>query len=104
MTDDRDTTHERELIARYENAMHRMQSATAFCFERGDALFTPRHARVGLNGIMADHGALVTLLVEKGVIDRLEYLEAVARGAEREAQSMVERARRLSGSPNLEFA
>lgn len=104
MTDaDRDE-RERQLLARYEVAMHRMQSATRFCLEGGDDLGDPKHTRVGLNGIMADHGALVGLLIAKGLLDRLEYFEAIASAAEREADSMVLRARRRSGIPDLEFA
>jgi len=46
---------------------------------------------------MVDHGALVTLLVDKGVITDEEYLEAIAEGMEREARDYKEMLSNLLG-------
>lgn len=92
------------MEARYERAMHRGQSAIAFLLSLGSDMANPKHLRVGLNGAMADHGSLVRLLVQKGVITHDEYMTALVEGTEKEADDVVARARRESGNPHLDFA
>lgn len=70
-----------ENITRYNNAQHAMQSGVAFLDKLEG---TEKHLRVGINSALVDHGSLVGLLVEKGVITNEEYLEAVATGMEEE--------------------
>lgn len=74
---------------RYMAAMHAMQSGVATDMKtdpnaRSQGATTPKHLRVGLNGALADQGALVRLLVGKGIITEAEYFEAVADAAEAE--------------------
>lgn len=74
---------------RYEAAMHSMQTAVKYEIEiKGEngAAADPKHLRVGINSAMADHAALVKLLLSKGVITEAEYYEAIVQGAEAEAQ------------------
>lgn len=75
----------KDLKDRYLAAMHGMQSGVATELTWGlDGAATPKHLRVGLNGIMTDHGALVRLLIKNGVFTAQEYYEAIVEGAEME--------------------
>lgn len=61
----------------YVSAAHAMQSGVAMEQSRGSQCGTPKHLRVGVNSAMADHCALVRLLMSKGIITEAEYLEAI---------------------------
>lgn len=93
-----------EFLQRYTAVGHRQQSATAFyqAHENHDPERHHKHLRVGVNNAMSDHGALVDLLVDKGLITRGDYYEKVLEFAEREADSAVERARGYA--PGVNFA
>ncbi len=68
---------------RYERAAHRVQAAIAFNPDRpGDQY---KDLRTGVDMSKSDLGGLVTLLIEKGVFTKTEYIAAVADFAEREA-------------------
>lgn len=92
--------------ARYLRAMHGVQSAIAFEITNGGdaaAAATPKHLRVGINGAMVDASAVAGLLIQKGLFSEAEYVAALADGAERELELLTDRARQLSGIPNLNF-
>lgn len=78
-----------EYTTRWQRAAHAMQSGVAarMNWAERDETTEPKHLRVGVNSALVDHGALVDLLVSKGVITRLEYLRAIAEGMEREQAS-----------------
>jgi len=69
---------------RYERAAHRVQTAIAFNPDRPRDQY--KDLRTGLDLTKADMGGLATLLIAKGIFTLEEYLEAVADGAEREAE------------------
>lgn len=74
---------------RYVKAAHAVQSGVKTDMETdanvlSQGATTPKHLRVGLNNVMADHGSLAYLLIQKGVITEDEYLNAIADGIERE--------------------
>ncbi len=73
-----------ELRERYLAAMHAVQSGVAMEIEAGSTDTTPKHLRVGINSAMVDHGALATVLIQKGILTEEEYFEALAETAERE--------------------
>lgn len=81
MTDEQ-RKHHAEL--RWMAASHAMQSGVAMEMNHRPELTQPKHLRVGVNTALADHGSLVRLLIAKGIITELEYLEAIAEGMERE--------------------
>ncbi len=81
---------------RYYAAAHAMQSGVAMKMNYDPSETTPKHLRVGVNSAMSDHGALVTLLIEKGVITKAEYFEAVAAAMEREAANYEAEVSRLT--------
>jgi hypothetical protein len=81
MTDDEKKD---ELRARWFAAMHAVQSGVAMEMNFNPGPTEPKHLRTGINAVMSDHGALVGLLVAKGAITDLEYMEAIAKNAEQE--------------------
>lgn len=82
-------------MTRYTKALHAMQSGVAMTRQKDiddgipqDLRETgPKHLRVGVNSAMSDHGALVRLLIAKGLFTEEEYEKEVVEAAEREAES-----------------
>lgn len=72
---------------RYIRACHAMQSAVAFELECGSekvAGATPKYLRVGVNSALVEFGALVKLMVDKGLITLEEFDKALADAMEAE--------------------
>ncbi|MEI9995129.1 MAG: hypothetical protein WDM91_11080 [Rhizomicrobium sp.] len=80
-----------EFARRHQIAQHAMQAGVAYEIARDDHSVWPKHLRVGINTAMIDHASLVKLLVKKGVITELEYLQAIAEGMEDERARYEER-------------
>lgn len=73
---------------RYRAAMHGVQTAIAYELGRGDSKeCEPKHLRVGINSAMVDSGAIVELLIEKGVFTWDEFYAKLADKAEAELAS-----------------
>jgi hypothetical protein len=92
-----------ELRQRYMRAAHAMQTATAFQIENlGDfkAGSDHKHLRVGVNSSMADTNALGALLIGKGLITELEYMEAITLGMEQEAERVAVDTRKQCNLPD----
>jgi hypothetical protein len=101
-----------EQRARYEAAMHRMQSAVAFDitkqlnmpgrYEVLNKLF--KDLRVGLNSTLRNNGVLADMLIKKGVFTEEEYFEAMVAGAEQEASERAADVRtKWMLGPGVEF-
>lgn len=74
-------------MSAYERAAHRVQSAIAFLMGR-DPDYTavqPKHLRVGIDLSKSDQAGLAALLMEKGVFTKDEYIAAVTKAAQDEA-------------------
>ena len=84
---------------RYVAAAHAMQSGVAAEMGVNPAPTEPKHLRVGVNSALVDNAALATLLIEKGVITREEYVEAVTAEMEAEAKRYEEHLTELLGKP-----
>lgn len=90
------TDAEREYAERYQAAAHAMQTGVKYDMATDpdqagrDADDVHKHLRTGVNAAMAEHSALVRLLMAKGVIGRAEYLEAVAVAMEAEKRRYEE--------------
>lgn len=80
------------LRAEWESLAHAMQAGVAFEQARGSEDGTPKHLRVGINAALSDHGALVALLIRKGVITELEYLDAIVEQMRDEVRAYERRA------------
>lgn len=73
---------------RYAQALHGVQTAIAFEQASGrSTVDSHKHLRVGIDSAHISTGALVELLIEKGVITLDEYEGKVASFAERELVS-----------------
>lgn len=70
---------------RYERAAHRVQTAIAFHPDRPRDEY--KDLRTGVDLSKSDLGGLATLLIEKGIITKAEYIAAIADFAEREAST-----------------
>jgi transcription termination factor NusB len=78
-----------DLQRRYEVAAHAVQAGVAM--EMNDApphisqsAVSPKMLRTGVNLAMVEHGALVRLMIKKGIITDLEYMEELVKGVEQE--------------------
>ena len=72
---------------RYLSAAHAMQSGVEYKMGRAPGETQPKGLRVGVNSAMSNHGALVELLIRKGIITEVEYLEAIADKMEEEVRA-----------------
>lgn len=95
------TTLEKEHWERYLAAMHAVQTAVAYEINstgEDGAGATPKHLRMGVNSALLNDDAFLTLLMEKGVFTREEYIRAIADSAERE------KVRYENDHPGIKFA
>ena len=72
-----------QLNERYRRAAHRVQTALAFMPDHEN--MTLKNLRTGIDMSKADQAGLAALLMEKGLFTLEEYIEALAKSAEREA-------------------
>lgn len=70
---------ELELQAEYVKYAHGVQ--TALAYSQDAKCMEPKHLRVGVDMSKADMAGLATLLIEKGVFTKAEYLEAIVKSA-----------------------
>jgi hypothetical protein len=75
-----------------------MQSGVAMELGIDPSSGTPKHLRVGVNTALCDHGALVKLLVSKGIITEEEYFSEAANMMESEVKTYEQRLTRLIGT------
>lgn len=76
---DAEATEMTENIARYNAALHAVQSGVMYEMEYTNSeAHTPKHLRVGVNSALVTNGALVTLLVSKGLITFPEWFSSLA--------------------------
>lgn len=74
------------LQAEYLQLLHAVQTGVEYLKQYNPTLVDPKHARVGINSMMVSNGALVTLLIEKGVITQAEYYSALITAMRDEVQ------------------
>lgn len=86
--------------ARWQAASHAMQSGVQATMDAGiSQAAEPKHLRVGINIALSDHGGLVDLLIDKGIITSAEYFKAIANAMEREKLLYESRLSEHYGSP-----
>lgn len=76
---------------RYNRAAHAVQSGVAMELEQDPASGTPKHLRTGLNMAMIGHGALIRVLIAKGIFTEEEYFDELVKGVEDEQRIYEER-------------
>jgi len=78
--------------ARYLAACHAMQTGVLLEISHDEVWGTtesaasPKHLRTGVNSALVETGAIVGLLIEKGVITEEEWFKALADNMEREVK------------------
>lgn len=87
-----------EKQAKYQALCHAMQTGVACELEKNNSSGTPKHLRVGVNVAMSDHGALVKLLIAKGIFTEDEYFGALIEMMQREVDSYQERLSKIYGA------
>jgi len=70
--------------ARTLAAQHACMTGAGYIVEKDPRTGSPKHVRNGIDMAMVEHGAVVALLVKKGVFTRVEYAEALADATETE--------------------
>jgi hypothetical protein len=86
-----------EFQEKYVKLAHAVQTGIASCIAAGWSGATPKHLRVGIDTSKSDHGALVKLLIEKGVITEDEYGRALLEGLENEIKGFERLFEHLTG-------
>lgn len=79
-----------KLKQRYAAAAHAVQSGVAMDLNEEPSSGTPKHLRVGVNLAIVEHGALVRLLIGKGLITEEEYFTELVAGVEDEQRRYEE--------------
>jgi hypothetical protein len=75
----------------YLDAMHAVQTGVLMDIETGGenaAGASPKHLRVGINSAMINDDALARLLIDKGLITRVEYENYVTMAANTEVERL----------------
>ena len=73
-----------ELAVELSALQHAMQSGVALEMKYDPKTTDPKHLRVGLNSVLVFNGALIKLLVDKGVFTAEEYAEYVLQAMKEE--------------------
>jgi hypothetical protein len=89
------------LKRQYIALSHAMQSGVAWVMAKDPSDTTPKHLRIGVNQAMVEHGALVKLLIEKGVFTEVEYYTALNEMMEREIKMYQQRLQEWYGADNI---
>lgn len=85
---------------RYITACHAMQTGVAMVMRYGLSQdHTLKHLRTGVNSSMVEHGALLELMVDKGIITLDEYEKYLADAMEREVKLYEEQLSAHLGKP-----
>ena len=74
----------------YFELCHAMQSGVASKMNYDPTETEPKHLRVGVNSALVSNGALVQLLIDKGVFTQDEYMEKLTEYMEREVKNYEE--------------
>ena len=85
-----------ELQRRYAAAAHAVQAGVQMELNddppsRSGSAASPKMLRVGVNMAMVEHGALVRVLIAKGLFTEEEYFEELVKGVEDEQRQYEER-------------
>lgn len=99
-----------EKYREYKRLAHAMQSGVAFTMQHEDphekgtvGSTSHKHLRVGVNAAMSDHGALIALLIEKGIFTEEEYVDKLIEFMRREVKS-YEQSLKLRFGKNITLA
>lgn len=80
-----------DLNARVAKLSHAIQTGVGFDLQADPTSGTPKHLRTGVNIALIGQGALVRLLIAKGLITEEEYLTELIAGLEAEKAAYEQR-------------
>lgn len=86
----------------YGRLAHAIQTGIAYTKDR--TIMEPKHLRVGVDLRAVEHGALVSLLIKKGLITKEEYTEELLEYMEQEVKNWEKRLREEYGHDNITLA
>lgn len=86
-------------VQRYNSLIHAMQTGVKFSHEHGSTDGSPKHLRVGVNSAMCEAGAILHLLIEKGILTKLEYVQALNAKLEQEVNNYRQIVSDTTGTP-----
>lgn len=92
-----------ELRAKYMSLAHAMQSGVEMKRSFSKEC-EPKHLRVGINSAMVGNGALVQLLIKKGVFTEEEYMEELVAAMEREVKAYEQELSEAYGHQGIKLA
>lgn len=75
------------LQAEYVRLMHAMQTGVEYLRQYDDTQTDPKHMKVGVNSSLVSCGALVKLLMDKGLITEQEYWDTLVRATREEVHT-----------------
>lgn len=84
--------------ARYQRALHAVQSGVAALMHYDRDHASPKDLRVGMNSAHISTSALTNLLIEKGIITESEYFTSLADFAEAERDTYADELTRHIGT------
>lgn len=90
-----------EVRKKYIEALHAMQAGVARMQEIEPRSTTAKHLRVGINATRSDQGALIDLLIEKGIFTLDEYELKALEYMEREKKSHEDLLLEKTGIPHV---
>lgn len=82
---------------RYKKACHAMQSGVEMMMHYNPMETSSKHLRVSVNSSMVEFGALVRILISKGIITEEEFAKGLADQMEEEAASYSQKLSDLMG-------
>lgn len=88
-----------ELTREYHQLAHAMQSGVAAEMTHHPQPTEPKHLRTGINSSLVNSSALGKLLIDKGLITELEYVQAMRDGMAEEVQRYEQRLTEHYGRP-----
>lgn len=89
---------ELELAEEMAQLGHALQSGVKAEMDKRHEPTSPKHLRTGVNTALVYHGALVKLLVDKGIFTREEYGEAAVAAMREEVERYEKRLSELYGT------
>jgi len=88
-----------QLAEEYHQLAHAMQSGVAAEMNHHPQPTEPKHLRTGINSSLVNSSALGKLLIDKGLITELEYIQAIRDGMAEEVQRYEQRLSEHYGRP-----
>lgn len=92
-----------EFQDRYTRAAQQLQTAVKLYSNYDSTDMGPIHLRVGINSSLVDSWTIAHLLIKKGIITELEYIEALAVEMEREVDRYKYKFKKYLGRPDMEI-